>query len=170
MSTFWLVFQPLRYRCFPFLFHYHQWSLSTESLPFSVTCKQKYNFFFWTQLFNLSLFFKRRGTMSSVLGMLGPFQPPLGDTTPAFSFSLHLHLFLQGLPTPCCSPLFPITSLHNPSTPPNRALGFLSSLCLHCLPCSRVGGSSAPSSLPVRLHSCGSSRPRCSTTSAHPCT
>ena len=87
--------------------------------------------------------------MSSVLGMLGPFQPPLGDTTPAFSFSLHLHLFLQGLPTPCCSPLFPITSLHNPSTPPNRALGFLSSLCLHCLPCSRVGGSSAPSSLPL---------------------
>lgn len=56
--------------------------------------------------------------------MLGPFQSPLGNIPLAFSFSLHLHLylFLQGLPTPYCSPPLPITSLHNPSTPQNRAL------------------------------------------------
>lgn len=75
---------------------------------------------------NFSTFhlFKRRGTMRSVFGMLGPFQSPLGDIPPAFSFSLHLHLylFLQGLPTPYFSPPLPITSLHNPSTPQNRAL------------------------------------------------
>lgn len=62
--------------------------------------------------------------MRSVLGMLGPFQPPLGNITPAFSFSLHLqrHLFFQGLQHHICSPLAPVPSLHDPSTPQNRAL------------------------------------------------
>ena len=54
----------------------------------------------------------------SVLGMLGRFQPPLGNTTSAFSFSLHLHLFSQGLQHHIAAPLPPFL----PSTipPPHR--------------------------------------------------
>ena len=137
MSTFWLVFQPLRYRCFPFLFRYHQWSVSTESPPFLLLVNKNKKNFFWTQLFNRSLcfiylfiylyyfsvLFKRRGTMS-VLGMLGPFQPPLGNITPAFSFSLHLHLFFQGLQHHIAAPLPPFLPSRIPPPHSTGLCGF----------------------------------------------
>lgn len=126
MSTFWLVFQPLRYRCFPFLFHYHQWSVSTESPPFFFLLVVNKNtiFFFWTQLFNLSLLFKRRGTMRSVLGS---FPAPTGEYHTCFllfspfSPSPPPPLF-PGTSTPYCIPLAPVPSLRDPPTPQNRAL------------------------------------------------